>query len=69
MKVKSLGLLLLLAGCGESVKVEWKEPEVYSCDDSSHDSYDSVEVAGDATSSVDVPQSVSDSTDATQAKD
>ena len=66
MKVKSLLLLLAIVGCSKSPDVSSKDVDadaVEVCD-----GICSVEVAGDATSSVDVAQSVSPSEDTTETK-
>lgn len=66
MKVKSLLLLLAITACSKSPTVDSKDSDadaVEVCD-----GVCSVEVAGDATSSVDIAQSVSPSEDATETK-
>jgi hypothetical protein len=67
MNYKSLGLLLLLAGCDEAPKVEWVYPD--SACYEIHDSSEAVDVAGDSSSAVDAAQSISPSADTSQAAD
>ena len=67
MKVKSLALLLFVAGCGSDIKVEWLEPDS-SCYEV-HDSETAVDIAADASQAVEIAQSVSPSTDASSTAD
>lgn len=67
MKGKSLFLLLLISGCGESVKVEWVEPDS-SCHEI-HDSSAVVDTAGEVTQTDSVSQPKDIAEDTTQTKD
>ena len=67
MKVKSLLLLLALAGCGKVAQVDSAIKDAIDIEDC--DIVCTVDVAGDVTPAVEIAQSASPSEDATQTED